>query len=176
MIRSTTIAAAVLLFAVATPGSALAGSPPVRPVPSGPAPAPVVAADGPWELPVRRPVTDHFRAPLTPWGAGNRGWEFATVEGDPVVAVGSGVVTFAGRVAGRGAVTLDHGGGLLSSVTGMVELRVMRGQVVAAGALLGHATQRLHLGFRQDGRYVDPALLYARARHAVLVPVPEGLG
>jgi septal ring factor EnvC (AmiA/AmiB activator) len=71
-------------------------------------------------------------------------------------------------------VTLDHGAGLLSSVTGMTAVLVLRGQAVGAGHLLGRAREGLHLGFRQDGTYMDPALLYTRARHAVLVPVPGG--
>lgn len=123
---------------------------------------------------MQRRVVDHFRPPATRWGAGNRGWEFATGEGDPVVAVGTGVVTFAGWVAGRGVVTIDHGDGLLSSVTGMAAVLVLRGQVVVAGQLLGRAREGLHLGFRQHGTYIDPALFFNRARHAVLVPVPGG--
>lgn len=126
-----------------------------------------------WELPVQREVVDRFRPPLTRWGAGNRGWEFDTTEGDPVVAVASGEVFFAGPVAGRGVVTLDHGGGLLSSVTGLAEVLVLRGQTVRAGQLIGRAQRGLHLGVRVDGAYVDPQWFFTRARHAVLVPVPR---
>lgn len=127
-----------------------------------------------WVLPVQRPVVDGFRAPRTEWGPGNRGWEFASLTGDPVVAVGPGVVSFAGWVAGRGVVTVDHGGGLLSSVTGLSEVMVLRGRRVGGGQLLGRALPGLHLGFRLEGSYIDPALLYGRPRHAVLVPLPDG--
>lgn len=181
VIRAFRFAASVLLvvvlsapagatFEVPDPAATLDPPDPVEP------PGYQGAASSGWELPVQRRVADRFRPPVTDWGAGNRGWEFATSEGDPVVAVGAGVVTFAGWVAGRGVVTIDHGGGLLSSVTGMTGVLVLRGQAVGAGHLLGRAQQRLHLGFRQDGTYIDPALLYTRVRHAVLVPVPDANG
>ncbi len=124
-------------------------------------------------LPLHRPVVDLFRTPSSPWGPGNRGWEFASEAGDPVVAVGSGVVLFAGWVAGRGVVTLAHPHGLLSSVTGLSEVSVLPGEVVRRGVPIGSATVRLHLGFRRDGVYIDPGSIYGLARHAVLVPVPR---
>ncbi|MCZ7629912.1 MAG: M23 family metallopeptidase [Microthrixaceae bacterium] len=98
-------AAAALLVPVAIPGSAVAAG-----VPRGAAAAEPLDEPNPaWVLPVQRSVVDHFRPPATRWGAGNRGWEFATVDGDPVVAVGGGIVAFSGWVGGRGVVTLDHG-------------------------------------------------------------------
>ncbi len=127
---------------------------------------------GDWVLPVQREVIDRFRPPPSPWGAGNRGWEFATVDGDPVVAVGAGEVFFAGSVAGRGVVTIDHGGGLVSSVTGLSEVNVRPGRPVRAGELMGLARPGVHLGFRLHGVYVDPGLFFARPRHAVLVALP----
>ncbi|MEZ5238600.1 MAG: M23 family metallopeptidase [Microthrixaceae bacterium] len=126
-----------------------------------------------FELPVQAPVVDRFRPPRSEWGAGNRGWEFDTRGGEAVRAVGAGVVTFAGFVAGRHVVSIDHGAGLVSSVTGLRSVDVARGERVAAGDLLGTAMAALHLGFRSKGRYVDPAQFYERPVHAVLVPLPE---
>lgn len=125
-------------------------------------------------LPLHRPVVDPFRAPATPWGAGNRGWEFDSLPGDVVVAVGSGTVRFAGRVAGRGVVTLVHADGLLSSVTGLRTVEVGPGERVDVGQRIGTADRGLHLGFRRNGVYLDPAAVYGRPRHAVLVPLPPG--
>src|ERR1700704_3756369 len=58
--------------------------------------------------PVDAPVSDPFRAPSTPYGPGNRGIEYATPPGTTVVASADGTVRFAGVVAGRRWVTLDH--------------------------------------------------------------------
>lgn len=134
------------------------------------------ASDGPhapWVWPVDSVVVDHFRPPRSAWGAGNRGWEFSTGRGDVVVAVGGGTVAWAGSVAGRGVVTIDHGGSLVSSVTGLLTVEVRAGEAVAPGTRIGLAMPSLHLGFRLGGNYVDPALYLQRPVHAVLVPVPR---
>jgi murein DD-endopeptidase MepM/ murein hydrolase activator NlpD len=123
-------------------------------------------------LPVDAPVVDAFRAPSHRYGPGNRGWEFATRGGEPVRAVGSGVVVFAGQVAGRGVVSIQHPDGLRSSVTGLLQVTASAGVAVSAGETLGVAGPGLHLGFRRRGEYLDPALVYGLARHAYLVPVP----
>jgi len=126
--------------------------------------------------PVDRPVIDPFRPPSNPYGPGNRGLEYDTVPGEPVRVIGAGVVAFAGWVAGRGVVSVEHPDGLRSSLTGLESVALRRGDVVAAGTVAGSAGDRLHLGVRRSGRYVDPAALFAteeRPRHAVLVPVPS---
>ncbi len=119
-------------------------------------------------------VVDYFRAPRTEWGSGNRGWEFASHPKDPVVAVGPGRVSFAGWVAGRGVVSIDHGEGLVSSVTGLSEVWVAGSASIRRGQPIGLAQEGLHLGFRLHGRYVDPSLFYSRPTHAVLVSLPTG--
>lgn len=123
-------------------------------------------------LPVDAPVIDLFRPPAGPYGSGNRGWEFATLGGESVRAVGAGVVAFAGPVAGRGVVSIEHPDGLRSSVTGMARIDVGAGDPVAAGDPIGTARAGLHLGFRRGGQYVDPAVVYRIEVHARLVPVP----
>jgi murein DD-endopeptidase MepM/ murein hydrolase activator NlpD len=47
-----------------------------------------------------------------PFGPGHRGVDLAAVAGAPVLAAGAGTVVFAGTVAGRGVVSVDHSGGL----------------------------------------------------------------
>jgi murein DD-endopeptidase MepM/ murein hydrolase activator NlpD len=134
--------------------------------------APAQVPSGPWVVPVEVAVLDPFRPPTSEWGPGNRGWELATEGGEVVLAPGPGIVSFAGRVAGRGVVSIDHGGGLLSSLTGMSTITVRAGEPVAVGTPVGTAAAGLHVGFRLHGRYLDPAELFGRRLRAVLVPVP----
>ena len=106
--------------------------------------------------PVRGTVIDGFRAPACQRCAGHRGVTIATSAGAQVRAVTSGVIVFVGRVArvlyvvediGRGArVTYGH---LESSV---VEV----GSTVEAGQGIGVGSDRLYLGVRVHGSYVNP--------------------
>lgn len=118
--------------------------------------------------PVDAPVADPFRPPSGPYGPGNRGIEYATAPGTPVRAIGSGTVAFAGPVAGRGVVSVDHPSGLRSTYTGLATVVVAAGDPVAEGQLLGYTSAHLHLGLRDGRRYLDPALFFGGAP-AVLV-------
>lgn len=147
------------------------------------APAPTASAGEPpvdvvYRPPVDAPVSDPFRAPLGPYGPGNRGLEYATGPGTPATAIGVGVVTFAGQVAGRGVVTVLHPDGLRSSLTGLRTVEVAVGRPVDHSTVLGSTGGVLHLGVRRGIEYLDPALLFgtptAAPLHAVLVPVPSG--
>ena len=107
--------------------------------------------------PVEAPVTDPFRPPEDPYGPGNRGIEYDTEPGDVVRAAASGTVVFAGAVAGTLHVTVDHGGGLVSSYSYLLRISVRVGANVAQGTVIGIAGERLHFGVRLDGAYTDPA-------------------
>lgn len=119
--------------------------------------APAARCHHPWVAPVDAPVTDPFRAPSGPYGPGNRGIEYGTQPGQDVFAIGGGVVAFAGPVAGRPVVVVDHGAGLRSSYVNLVERTVSRGQQVTRGQRIARADVGFHLGVRQDGQYIDPA-------------------
>lgn len=122
--------------------------------------------------PVDAPVADPFRAPEDPYGPGNRGIEYNTDPGDLVRAAASGTVRFAGPVAGALHVTLDHGGGLLSSYSYLQRISVRTGIAIARGAVIGVAGERLHFGVRLHGDYTDPAALIGQRRVRVrLVPL-----
>ncbi len=126
---------------------------------------------GVYRRPVERAVSDPFRMENGPYGAGNFGLEYETSPGDPVLAIGSGIVSFAGSVAGRLAVTVQHPDGRRSSLTGLSAVAVQAGDLVVQGQFLGRALSRLHLGLRERDRYVDPALfLGVIQRRARLVP------
>jgi murein DD-endopeptidase MepM/ murein hydrolase activator NlpD len=102
-----------------------------------------------------------FAPPSSPYGPGHRGVDLAAVPGEQVRAVLAGVVTFAGRVAGHGWVTVDHGH--IDTTYGRLEpLLVQQGDRVAAGDVIGLlAPGRDHLdwGARLDGAYIDPLAL-----------------
>jgi len=129
---------------------------------------------GTYVRPVDRPVRDPFRLPRGQYGPGNRGLEYDTAPGDPVRAIGAGRVAFAGQVAGRLVVSVDHPDGRRSSLVGLTSLTVTAGELVARGTLVGTAGPNLHLGLREGKRYVDPArFLSGTPRRAVLVPVDD---
>ncbi|MFA7324157.1 MAG: M23 family metallopeptidase [Candidatus Nanopelagicales bacterium] len=112
--------------------------------------------------------------------AGHRGVDFAADPGTEVVAIASGVVAFAGQVAGRGVITIRHPGMGLRSTYEPVQALVAQGQFVSAGAAIGttaafggHCGGRcLHLGLRGSGRndYRNPLSLIDR-EFAVLKPL-----
>ena len=123
--------------------------------------------------PVVAPITDPFRAPEHAFGPGNRGIEYGTEAGQSVSASARGTVSFAGMVAGSYFVTVDHGGGLVTTVGFLNEILVRRGDVVAQGVALGAAGTKTHFSARQDGEYFDPALLFGNFITTVrLVPGP----
>jgi murein DD-endopeptidase MepM/ murein hydrolase activator NlpD len=123
------------------------------------------AASGTWVWPVTGPVIRGFDPPDDPYGAGHRGIDIAARVGTPVLAAQAGTVTFAGKVGGQLFVTIDHGGGLLSSYSWVPALRVRKNDVVARGQTIalsgtGHPSSveppHLHFGVRLNGQYVDP--------------------
>jgi murein DD-endopeptidase MepM/ murein hydrolase activator NlpD len=128
-----------------------------------------------YRAPVPRPVIDPFRAPTRTYGPGNRGLEYDTRPGDPVRAIGAGVVVFSGAVARHLHVTVLHPDGLRSSYSYLRATVVAVGRRVEAGTVVGTAGERMHLGVRRGVRYIDPATLFGR-RRAVLVRARGQLG
>ncbi len=124
-----------------------------------------------WSPPVTAAVTDPFREPVCRWCLGNRGLEYGTDAGESVRAVASGVVAFAGAVAGTRYVVVRHGDGLRVTYGNLSETRVSSGDVVGRGSLVGTTGGRLHLGVRDGERYVDPAPFIGALRGVVrLIP------
>lgn len=138
-------------------------------------PPAATAADGPhgewlYQWPVAAPITDPFRAPASPFGAGNRGIEFGTATGTPVAAAGAGVVTFAGPVAGQRWVTVSHPDGVRTSYGPLAEVFVSAGRSVDRGEPIATSTSRLHVSARIGDAYVDPAILFGASVSVRLVP------
>ena len=144
----------------------------------GPAEADVRPGSGVWPLSPRPPVTARFTPPATRWGSGHRGVDLAGHLAQPVRAALAGRVAFAGRIAGRGVVVVDHGG--TRTTYEPVAATVHVGDRVGYGAMIGrlelfgsHCFPRwcLHWGLI-EGRdhYLDP-LTIVGATPVILLPV-----
>lgn len=123
-----------------------------------------------WPLQPRPAVARRFDKPAQDWLPGHRGVDLAGAPGQAVLAAGNGIVVFAGTVAGKPAVSIDHPGGLRTTYEPVraevaVGLRVGRGMRI--GTLeAGHegcgAAACLHWGARRDAdghsrhEYIDP--------------------
>ncbi|MFF1877362.1 murein hydrolase activator EnvC family protein [Leifsonia sp. NPDC058230] len=171
------VVAAMVTVAVVTLGS------------GGVSAEPVALAQTPrWAWPLHPvSVVRGFEAPPTPYAAGHRGLDLAAGSGTPVYAPADGIVYFVGTVVDRPVVTLDHGGGVLSSyepVAGAgsrasaleVGATVPAGESIGVVASGGHCDARcLHVGVRIDGAYVSPLLFFDRIPRAVLLPLQRAV-
>ena len=119
------------------------------------------------------------RWPLRPVPAVVRGFDPPDVPGAPATAASTcsaprpavhaalaGTVSFAGHLAGRGVVVVDHGDTRTTYEPVLPAVRV--GQAVAAGAVIGHLhvggvallpRACLHWGWLRGETYLDPLLL-----------------
>lgn len=136
------------------------------------------AQPGAWQLPLtgESSVLRPFDPPARKWSAGHRGVDLTARPGARVLAAGAGVVSFAGRVAGRGVVSVQHG--RLRTTYLPVRPAVRRGDRVAAGDVVGTVTTDphcrapgcLHWGLLHGETYLDPMSLL-RGAPARLIPV-----
>ena len=130
-----------------------------------------------YQPPVEAPVVDGFRPPSTPFGAGNRGLEYGTAPGTPVLAAADGEVVFAGRVAGSLHVTVRHDDGVRTTYSFLQRVDVVVGQRVRADQSVGVTEGHLHFGARRGDSYFDPASLFSSGSASVyLVPFDEPPG
>ena len=122
------------------------------------------SASGTWTWPLVGPIIRAFDPPANPYGSGHRGIDIAAPAGTMVRAPADGVVSFAGSVGGHLFVTIDHGGGLLSTASFLSERLVRKGDRVIQGQPIGRSGSGhpgdlrtdLHFGVRLNGTYVDP--------------------
>lgn len=173
------LVAVVLACAWCAPAAADAqpGGPDVRPV------AVTVAAEDDahrgrsmravrWRAPLtgRLSVARPFIPAPHRYAAGHRGADLHAARDGVVLVAGDGRVSFAGRVAGRGVVVVDHGA--IRTTYEPVTPRVAKGHAVRAGDPIGrlalggsHCLPRscLHWGARRGSSYLDPLTLLGRA-------------
>lgn len=130
-----------------------------------------------WTWPVADArIVAAFVAPAHRYGPGHRGIDLAAASGDAISSPSDGVIAFAGSVAGRGVVTIDHGDGFVTTLE-PVHATLGIGTVVRAGDTVafadagGHAAVgTIHFGVREDGEYINPLLLFGQVPRAVLLP------
>ena len=143
---------------------------------------------GEWPLRPQPEVIERFDPPDSPYGAGHRGVDLLGHVGQTVHASLAGTVTFAGMLAGRGVVVVNHGATRTTYEPVTASLTV--GTPVAAGAPIGtldlamsHCLPRacLHWGWirNSDDVYLDPLRLVG-AGPVRLLPlwrdIPVGAG
>lgn len=160
--------------------------------------APALAADPPrrdLRLPVPGPAlpVTPFDPPAQRWLPGHRGVDLAAAAFGPVRAPAAGTVSFAGPVAGRPVLAIDHGDGLRTTYE-PVRAAVRVGQEVGPGQVVGRVLPGhpgcpvevcLHWGARlaaggpagDDDEYLDPLSLLSGAERPVrLKPLRPGDG
>lgn len=109
-------------------------------------------------------VTAPFDPPTYDWLPGHRGVDLAATNGEAVRAPALGTVVFAGVIADRPVLVIDHG--TLRSTYEPVTAAQMVGQSVAAGSVIGSVssgghcgTRCMHWGAISGDTYIDPMLL-----------------
>ncbi|MBW8739530.1 MAG: M23 family metallopeptidase [Streptomyces turgidiscabies] len=187
------LALTLTLTASTARGAGTGAAPPAEPAAPDAPPPPTIARA--WPVGTRPLVLRAWEPPPSPYARGHRGVDLAAASGAPVRAVAAGRVHFAGRVAGRGVVSVELSG------TGTPSLRttyepvtaaVEKGTEVAAGEVVGTleagsghcATPCLHWGLLRGDTYLDPLTLLppwllhrgpSRLLPVLGVPLPEPL-
>jgi murein DD-endopeptidase MepM/ murein hydrolase activator NlpD len=131
---------AVCLSVLVVPAPAVAA--PTLPTPAG------------WPLRAAPVVHRGFAPPALAWASGHRGVDLVATPGEVILAAASGTVAFAGSIAGKPVVSIDHG-----SVRTTYE-RVALGQVIGVLRTGGHCRGCLHWGLREGKSYLDPLSLF----------------
>ena len=144
------------------------------------------AAPVSYRTPVAAPVVvvRPFEAPPGPYAAGHRGVDLAASPDDVVLAAGLGRVRFAGPVAGRGVVVIEHPDGVLTEYE-PVAPTVSAGAPLSRGQPIGRVrgshggcgpSRCLHWSARRDGAYFDPMTLLAGLGPVRLLPWDQARG
>ncbi|MFD9393876.1 M23 family metallopeptidase [Streptomyces sp. NPDC060000] len=168
--------ALLLCLSIMTAASVAWADPRVPPrAPALPAPralpAPPVPAIGRvWPVGTRPAVLRGWEPPASPYARGHRGVDLAAPPGTAVRAVAAGRVSFAGRVAGRGVVSVElaaTGRPPLRTTYEPVRASVRKGDEVAPGQVVGTVEQMgshcartcVHWGLLRGETYLDPLSL-----------------
>ncbi|MEU3490233.1 M23 family metallopeptidase [Streptomyces massasporeus] len=172
--RCARVCARLILLVIVTATALLAPPPPLfaagAPLADADPPVTVPAIGRAWPVGSRPRVLRGWEPPATVYGPGHRGVDLAAPAGTPVRAVARGRVAFAGRVAGRGVVSVDltaTGDPPLRTTYEPVTAAVEKGEEVDPGEVIGmveasgsHCTATcVHWGLRRGEGYVNPLSL-----------------
>jgi murein DD-endopeptidase MepM/ murein hydrolase activator NlpD len=138
-----------------------------------------------WELPIPgvtpAAIVSEFAPPTSPFRSGHRGVDFPATQGQRVTAVGSGIVSFAGPIAGKPVISIElvdsikEFGTRVRSTYEPVTPLVSPGNFVTAGSIIGYVDFAggkgghcqdtcLHFGIKVMGesttRYLSPRNLW----------------
>ncbi|MFF9031903.1 M23 family metallopeptidase [Streptomyces iakyrus] len=187
--RWVRVCARPILLLIVTATALLAPPPPLFAADAPPAEADVPTMGRTWPVGLRPRVLRGWEPPATPYGPGHRGVDLAAPAGTPVRAVTAGRVSFAGRVAGKGVVSVDltgTGDPPLRTTYEPVTATVGKGEEVEPGEVIGtvdasgshcSAAPCVHWGLRRGEVYLDPlSLLPPWLLHrgpSRLLPVPD---
>ena len=172
----TTLSAVLLSLGLLLPAPPVL-VPAATPVRTARAPAAAPPSTAQWPLEPRPDVVAGFDPPQQDWDPGHRGVDLLGTPGSPVRSALAGTVSFAGSVAGRGVVVVDHG--RFRTTYEPVRAGVRAGDGVATGAVIGtlqpargHCLPQacLHWGLREGETYLDPLSLLG-LRPVRLLPV-----
>lgn len=130
-----------------------------------------------WQWPTtgpKRPARP-FEAPPTVYSKGHRGIDIKLSDAN-VRASADGVVSFSGKVAGRGVLTITYSGGLKASIE-PVSSELSKGESVARGEIVARFSGThagcpgcIHFGVRLHDEYVNPMRCFGPLEWSVLVP------
>lgn len=182
IVAASGLATGLATLAVGAAGLSIAASTAAPPFRAAGA-APLATSTG-YSAPVPGPVrvVRPFDPPLTPYGSGHRGVDLSTSRTGPILTAGDGVVRFAGSVAGRGVVVVQHRDGIATEYE-PVRAAVRAGQPVRRGQPIGRLAGRhpgcaswcLHWGARRGEAYLDPLALLRPLGPVRLLPWrPDG--
>ena len=139
-----------------------------------------VAKSSSWVWPVEapHPIVKPFLAPQTQYSAGHRGIDIAAPSSAIVRSPTGGVIHFSGFVVSRNLVSIDHGGGIISSFEPVLS-ELSEGTLVHRGEQIGvlqsgHcSTPCLHFGVRLHGQYVSPLNYLGGLERSILLPTRD---
>lgn len=141
-----------------------------------------------WNPPLDTPIrlVNQYRQPNSDYSSGHRGVDYLVKTGQPVLAPADGTVWFAGKVAQRHLISLQHNNGYLSEFE-PVCTDLTKGEPIIAGQQIGYVCEAgpsysphcsnalcLHFSLRSKGAYLSPLVFIGGLNPSRLLATPLG--